>query len=477
MMPLVLRAKFDSAQTTPDNRRHWANADYLSANAAASPAVRRTLRNRARYEVANNSYARGIVLTLANDVIGTGPRLQTCLSAGRCSTNGTNVGDLIEHEFSAWAKAVDLPGKLRTMREAKAQDGEAFAVLFSNERLAAPVKLDLKLIEADQVTTSNLLITKTSQVDGIVLDEFGNPAEYHVLKEHPGGKASLGARYDRVPAESMIHLFRADRPGQSRGLPDILPALPLFAQLRRYTLAVIAAAESAANIAIFMKTNTPAGGEAADVEPMATMEFEPNMAIFGPEGWEPSQIRAEQPATSYAEFKQEILNEIARCLNMPYNIAACNSSGYNYASGRLDHQTYFKSIRVEQSHFETVVLDRILAAWLAEAMLLNEFASLRTISELPHQWFWDGHEHVDPAKEAKAQATRLANHTTTLATEYARVGLDWETELRQRAKEKALMEELGLGVADALPEPENDDGTEENEEIEDDAETRASEAA
>jgi capsid protein len=201
------------------------------------------------------------------------------------------------------------------------------------------------------------------------------------------------------------------------------------------------------------------------------------MAIFGPEGWEPSQIRAEQPATSYAEFKQEILNEIARCLNMPYNIAACNSSGYNYASGRLDHQTYFKSIRVEQSHFETVVLDRILAAWLAEAMLLNEFASLRTISELPHQWFWDGHEHVDPAKEAKAQATRLANHTTTLATEYARVGLDWETELRQRAKEKALMEELGLGVADALPEPENDDGTEENEEIEDDAETRASEAA
>jgi lambda family phage portal protein len=488
MMPLVLRAKFDSAQTTPDNRRHWANADYLSANAAASPAVRRTLRNRARYEVANNSYARGIVLTLANDVIGTGPRLQMLLGdrlAGR--HGGEGVNQIIEHEFSTWAKAVDLPGKLRTMREAKAQDGEAFAMLFSNERLAAPVKLDLKLIEADQVTTSafaettagrpSMLVAKTSKVDGIVMDEFGNPTEYHVLKEHPGGKAALGARYDRVPAESMIHLFRADRPGQSRGLPDILPALPLFAQLRRYTLAVIAAAESAANIAIFMKTNTPAGGEAAEVEPMATMEFEPNMAIFGPEGWEPSQIRAEQPATSYAEFKQEILNEIARCLNIPYNIAACNSSGYNYASGRLDHQTYFKSIRVEQSHFETVVLDRILAAWLAEAMLLSEFASLRTIGELPHQWFWDGHEHVDPAKEAKAQATRLASNTTTLAAEYARQGKDWETELRQRAKEKELMEELGLGAADTLPEPENDENTEENEEIEDDVETRASEAA
>src|SRR5574340_440078 len=72
----LIRAKFDSAQTTPDNMRHWANADFLSANAAARPEVRRILRNRSRYEVANNSYARGIVLTLANDVIGTGPRLQ-----------------------------------------------------------------------------------------------------------------------------------------------------------------------------------------------------------------------------------------------------------------------------------------------------------------------------------------------------------------------------------------------------------------
>ena len=50
-----IRAKFDSAQTTADNRRHWANADGLSADAAASPEVRRILRNRARYEVANNA--------------------------------------------------------------------------------------------------------------------------------------------------------------------------------------------------------------------------------------------------------------------------------------------------------------------------------------------------------------------------------------------------------------------------------------
>jgi len=99
------------------------------------------------------------------------------------------------------------------------------------------------------------------------------------------------------------------------------------------------------------------------------------------------------------------------------------------------------------------VLDHILAAWFDEAVLLPDFlpAGLGPIVAWPHQWFWDGHEHVDPAKEANAQATRLANHTTTLADEYARRGLYWETQVRQRAKELVLMNELGLAPAVTSP--------------------------
>ncbi|MBL9000908.1 MAG: phage portal protein, partial [Phycisphaerae bacterium] len=92
-------AKFDSAQTTADNRKHWANADGLSPNAAINPEVRRVLRNRARYEVANNSYAKGIVLTLANDTIGTGPRLQML-------TDDAEANARIEDAFEQWSRAV-----------------------------------------------------------------------------------------------------------------------------------------------------------------------------------------------------------------------------------------------------------------------------------------------------------------------------------------------------------------------------------
>ena len=457
----IVRARYDAAATTHENRRHWANADGLSASAANSPEVRRILRNRTRYEVANNSYARGIVLTLANDVVGTGPRLQLLTSDGEANRQ-------IEREFSRWAKAIGLAEKLRTMRIARAEDGEAFVILTSNPSLSTAVQLDLRLVEADQVTTPDLNPLTPGAVDGIVLDQAGNPREYHILRRHPGdGGAIVGQEYDRVPASSVIHWFRSDRPGQVRGLPDILPSLHLFAQLRRFTLAVLAAAETAADFAGILYTDAPANGEADSAEPFEPIELEKRALLTMPGGWKMSQLEAEQPATSYGEFKREILNEIARCLNMPANVARADSSGYNYASGRLDYQTYFKSIRVEQSHLEVVVLDRILAAWLDEAALLPGLIppGLPPFTTWDHQWFWEGREHVDPAKEASAQAVRLANNTTTLAEEYARRGLDWEEQIRQRAKEVALLKELELSAAPtaAEPEPEPEEELEEDE--------------
>jgi len=327
----MLRARYDAAVSNDDNRRHWANADGLSANAANSAEVRRVLRNRSRYEVANNSYARGIVLTLANDVIGTGPRLQML-------TDDVEANRSIEKEFASWAKAVGLAEKLRTMRMARATDGESFCILTSNPKLPTQVQLDLRLVEADQICTPDLSAMDQNAIDGIVFDAAGNPVEYHVLREHPGETARrFILEYDRLPASSVIHWFRADRPGQARGIPDIMPALPLFAQLRRFTLAVIAAAETAADFAGILYTDAPAGGESEAAEPFEPIELEQRALVTMPGGWKMSQLQAEQPATTYAEFKKEILNEIARCLNMPFNVAAGNSSGYNYASGRLDH--------------------------------------------------------------------------------------------------------------------------------------------
>ena len=441
-----IRGRFDAAVTNGDNAKHWGAAEFLSADAEASADVRRILRVRSRYEIANNSYAKGIVLTLANDVVGTGPRLQML-------TGDDALNRRIEHDFHEWCMEVRLAEKLRTARIARCQDGEAFLLLAQNPNLAnGQVKLDVRLIEADRIT-DDAINRDPNRIDGVSFDRYGNPASYRVLDCHPGGDwVGAVSTATEIPAENMIHVFRADRPGQHRGVPEITPALPLFAQLRRFTLAVLAAAEAAADFAGILYTDAPANGEADAVAPMDAIQLERNMLLTMPGGWKMGQLDPKQPATTYAEFKHEILNEIARCLNMPFNIAAGNSSGYNYASGRLDHQTYFKSVRVDQAFTAATVLDRILAAWLREYRL-----SERVECPCAHTWFWDGAEHVDPSKEAAAQEKRLLNNATTLAAEYARQGKDWETELRQIAKERRLMEELGISP----PSPNSNETTEE----------------
>jgi len=363
---------------------------------------------------------------------------------------------LVERAFFDWGWQIDLPAKLRTMREALVVDGEAFALMISNPRLPG-VQLDLRLVEAEMVATPTELMASTitpdgSTVDGMEFDSVGNVVAYQVLNFHPGSNFRVNTlQFQRVPAAQMIHWFRPIRPGQHRGMPEVAPALKLFAQLRRYTEAVIAAAESAADFAGFLRTNSPAA-EVDEVEAFAEMPIEKRTMVTLPDGWTFEQLKAEQPTSTYREFKKEVLNEIARCLQCPGNVARLSSEDYNYSSARLDGQTVEAHRRVMRDDLERVMLDRVLAAWVNEATLAGVLPEgIPPFSEWDWSWQWDGKEHVDPLKEANATEKRLRTHTTTLASEYAKQGKQWDVELRQRAAEVALMKELNLFV-DFTPE-------------------------
>ena len=352
--------------------------------------------------MANNSYARGIVSTLANDCIGTGPRLQML-------TDDAEANRVVEREFMRWADSVSLAEKLRTMRMARAESGEAFAMLVANPQVDSPVNLDLRLVEADQVATPflNQFPYRANAVDGIVFDAYGNPVEYHVLKSHPGdrsGRIFVGLRPRAGGVDGPLFPGRSAgaEPGHSRdhaGTAALRPTAALhpggrwLRRKRRPTLQPCC-------------TRTP--------RPTAR-PIRSNRWIWWSwsGGWprccravgSSRQVHAEQPPTGFSEFAKEILNEICRCLNMPFNVAYGNSSGYNYASGRLDHQTYYKSIRVDQSQLGLTVLDRVLRAWLDEAILISDLLPLwmraTAFRDLDHQWFWDGQEHVDPGKRGQ----------------------------------------------------------------------------
>jgi lambda family phage portal protein len=457
-MPLSVRrgqvtARFDAAQSTPEMRRHWANADQLSPNAATNPAVRAIIRSHSRYEYENNGYAKGVVSTLTNFVIGTGPRLQV-------QTDNRDVNREIERKFARWCRAIGFARKLRLAFRTRTVAGDGIGALLTNPRVRSKVKLDLRIVEPEQVTTP---ITRwrpddDSMVDGIEFDRWGNPARYFVLRRHPGDGGSIDSRsgtYDVLPADSVVHLFHEDRPGQRRGIPLLTPSLTLYAMLRRYTLAVLGTAEQAALPGGVIYSDAGADiGEEDEPEPMDEIELERNMWVTLPRTWKLGQVKAEQPTDTYGGFKREIVAESGRAMDMPRNLAASDSSDYNYASGRLDHQAFRKAVDVDHQDIEEAACDPIFEAWAREAVLISGYLSLpvRTaladIDESPdHEWIWDAGEHVDPQKEAKAQTERLKNHTTTLRREWARQGRDWEEEVEQIGRERALLKELGISAA------------------------------
>jgi lambda family phage portal protein len=435
-----LSARYDAAVTNDDNTRHWANADGLDANAAASPGVRNTLRKRARYEFANSAYCSGIIRTLAEDLIGTGPTLHIQAADQPAASD-------VERHFAEWAAEIDLAAHLRTMRQAKAVDGEAFALFISNPQHESPVTLDLRMVEADQIATPNRSPAANS-IDGIEYDRHGNPARYHVLRNHPGGEiTSLASQYDKWPADLVLHLFRVDRPGQRRGVTELAPSLELFAQLRRFISATLSAAETAALFSGVMKSTGPADADPVSVEAMDSISLERNMLLTLPSGWDMHQMKAEHPNVTFDSFIRRIVNEAARPWSMPLNIALGSSEKSNYASGRLDHQTFWKAQDVERSYLDCQALNRIKTAWLAEARLIPGFLPPRFAHR--HAWRWPGRLHIDPMKAARAASERLTNNTTTLRDEWAKQGKDWRQEIKQRGEEIAALKAAGVPVEDA----------------------------
>ena len=83
-----------------------------------------------------------------------------------------------------------------------------------------------------------------------------------------GRPTMSGSEPKRVSHRSWLNTARRGAPLEASAthalINDITPALPLFAQLRRFTLAVLAAAETAADFAGVLQTDAPPNGEAED---------------------------------------------------------------------------------------------------------------------------------------------------------------------------------------------------------------------
>jgi len=441
-----LLARWDAAQTTDANRNHWgASADFWDANASARPQVRRTLRNRARAEAQNNGWLAGIQTRLANDVIGAdGPRLLLNCGPGADQRKVATVEDrLFDH-----MQMIDLPGKLRTTRKGYVTDGDQFGVFQANPLLRSDVQLDWTLYESDQFAEIAPRI-EPNVVDGIRFDQWGNPLEYFLLDAHPGSTWNIGGSYKGrwIPSRQVTHWAHTTRPGVQRGVGEVAPVLELFAILRRFTLATLTAAETAASFAAILKTTMPASAAATEQPLWASVPIVRGMAMSAPDGWEPVQMKPEHPTSTFGEFERRILSQIGSALDMPYVVACMDASQSNYSSMRGDRIAYNRKIESNRAAIARKILDPFVALWIEEAALAGQIPyGLPVRDKWTWEWTWDGFSHIDPLKEASAEQVALSGSATTLAEVCARRGKDWRKVLQQKAAEKAFAEELGLDL-------------------------------
>jgi lambda family phage portal protein len=468
---VLLRGQhYDNASTHVENERHWRNARDLPPITTNTPETRRILRERARYEEDNNSYCGGMVSTLATDTVGyVAPTPQVM-------TDDVELKKFLESEWKQWSESpvVNLPEKLHVLDRARRTDGESFLLFindpFDTERetgygLNVVVIPQSRVMEPNWNTWTNV---ETREVefngytrkirlindDGVIINATtGQPYEYkvaNIIDEVRGFQPGLiGSNLQTVSARYMKHWFKPKRPGQFRGVCEFAASLGLFAQLRRYGLATLGAAEIAAMMTVLLKTTLPAddNGQPAGLEPFSARDFERNMVTAMPDGWDVTQLKAEQPITAYDVFVKTILREIGRVLDIPYGIIAGDHSSYNYSSARLDVTGYDERMKFDRNQLAIKILNPLFYEFLLEISIRRpDVERALATNKLRYQWKYTNRPSIDPSKDADVDDIRLRNGSTTLSEVFAARGLDWQEQIEQRSKEKIIISEKGLDI-------------------------------
>lgn len=448
---------YESAQTNAENENHWINARGLAPDAAADAGVRKTIRDRARYEDVNNSLCRGIVDTYVDSIYGTGPTLNV-------ETGIAAADDSIERRFHEWCEERDVYEKGRLAYRDDTVAGEGLLLKTSDGAFRDGPKFDLVALECDRIADPTDDRSDPFERDGVRVSRSHVPAAYYVLDRHPGDESSHlpfdeGSWY---PADRVICFSRRTRAEQIRGVSALTPALYVFATFRRFLFATVAAAETAASIAAVLKTSSseiiqgaidsrPGGvSPIENVYPMDTVDIVKRQFMTLPAGWDVGQMVAQHPNSTIEMFHRIAVMEVGRGFGMPYNVAAADSSDHNYASGRLDHQFWERVVAREQARLSRHWKFDLLRDWYREAALIPGYLhpACREIGfvDLRPEFFWDSLGHADPKKEAEAVELRLANNLTTLKIECARQRLDWRAVLDQRRVELERIATLPVAV-------------------------------
>ncbi len=442
------------------------------------------IRTRSRDQYKNTGFGRGPIETFTQSVIGRGLRLQSIPDrnyiAGVMGWEKTEADEFLgsfvetyERRFRLWAesKESDIQGKNNFYENTKLAyksiklSGDVFVTTSLIKNNQTPFRLKIGLIEADQVANPFGVSESRLLRAGIETNEFGKPLGYWVNQNqevYPFEYKFIPI-YGKFSGRRLItHLFRADRPGQSRGIPLLAPITRYIKTAHDYKQSEAGAAFAASLYSVFITSSrdnvantgiVPSKKQTEEekkkqgidfnLAPGAIIQLLPGESI---EGFNPNR-----PNSNFGPFLKEIAKEVGMAINMPYEILLkeFNSS---YTASRASMNYYEKTIDIDRAwmgidHCQYVsgeFLDDEVAAGNILAPGYFDSFDLRKAYQKSN-WVSDSVGQIDPVKETKAAIDRVNNQLSTKSQETARFsGNEYLDNLETLKREKDERIRLGL---------------------------------
>lgn len=444
------------------------NADWVAANTSIDSEIwgsLRQLRARTRQLVRDSDYAKSALRAIALNTVGNGIPFQAQVKRQRGNKLDTTVNDQIEALWSKWTRAsyCHTAGKLcfsdieRIAIRSVAQDGEVFIRMVKQPFDGSPVPLALEVLEADWIDDrmSGRSGENGNEIRmGVEVDRWQRPVAYWFLPQHPGDylvanaeQARMGKPF-RVPANEVIHLFQAERPGQTRGYPMFASCLKNLHQLEGFQEAEVVRARASSSLMGFITSpegellgdDVEAGERVQDWSPGRWHYLAPGEAVSVPD--------LGSPDMQFEAFLRAMLRSVAAGTGVSFESISKDFTQTNYSSSRLslleerDHWRMLQRWMIESFH------QRVFEQWLEMAVLSGALNlplyetdpdRYRNVRWMPRGWSW-----VDPQKEITAlREAEMAGYITKTQI-IAENGGDIEELLNQRRQELDTISELQL---------------------------------
>lgn len=385
------------------------------------------------------------------------------ISAGMDARSAYGVGTGILSEFSdarvqeIWAehqKVIDADGNTgwaafqRKCWDAWDTDGEVFIRI--RERRPTDgftVPFQLQAMEPEWLDTTRTVADGGNQiVDGIEYDSIGRRVAYHFWTSHPNDWATTTtARREskRVPAELVIHLFTAKRPGQHRGEPRLHAVINKTRDLAIYQDAELARKNLVTRLSV-LSTGSPSQYAAPDAGSTGSMQDLGTLTSGGitqvPGGGNLTVIEPKD-MPGYVETCKFDIHQIARGAGFTYEMATGDMSQANFTQGRMGMLQFRREIeQMQWTEFIPVLVDRVCREFLVRGNAVGAWGRpvQATVEHTAPRW-----EYIQPDQEVRADIAEIGQGLSTISDKLRARGEDPKRVFAQWKADMTALKEAG----------------------------------